>query len=408
MLDALQNIVFYVGAFVLVLSVVVFVHEFGHFQVARWCKVAVDTFSIGFGKPIAAWRDRAGIQWKVGSLPLGGYVKFMDDADAISTGPTEAYDTPEKRAEARAKGYFHAQPVAARAAVVAAGPMANFIFSTLVFAALLLAFGRDATSTADLTPRIDQVVAGSPADRAGIKPGDVVVAIDGQMISAFGEMQARVTTSPGQPLAFTVQRDGSVVDLTVTPEARADIDEGGARITRGMLGVGRTTLPEEREVERFNPATALVAGAEQVWMIISTTVRYIGNIISGRASAEHLAGPLGIMDQSGKVLEGSLSAGGAERGIGERIGGAAIAMLQWAAILSVAVGFVNLLPVPLLDGGHLMFYGVEAARGRPLSARAQEFGFRAGLAVIGSLFLFATWNDLQRLNVLEFLSGILS
>lgn len=406
--EALQNVVLYIGAFVLVLSLVVFVHEFGHFQVARWGRVAIDTFSIGFGRSIASWRDKSGVQWKVGALPLGGYVKFQDDADAMSTGPTEAYDDEAKRAEARAKGYFHAQPVAVRAAVVAAGPAANFIFSTLVFAALFLAFGRDATSTAELTPRIDVVQAGSPAERAGIKPGDVVVAIDGKMIDAFGEMQARVIAAPGQPLAFSVRRGESILQLTVTPDAREGMDEAGARVTRGMLGVGRTTRPEERKVERFNPITAVGAGADQVWKIISTTVAYIGNILSGKASAEHLAGPLGIMDQSGKVLEGSLAAGGGEVSPLQKVGQAAVALLQWAAILSVAVGFVNLLPVPLLDGGHLLFYGVEAARGRPLSSRAQELGFRAGLAFIGSLFLFATWNDLQRLNVLEFLSGILS
>ncbi|MFZ4602734.1 MAG: M50 family metallopeptidase [Caulobacterales bacterium] len=408
MLDALQTAVFYIGAFVLVLSVVVFVHEFGHFQVARWRGVAVDTFSIGFGRPLASWRDKAGINWVIGSLPLGGYVKFADDADPMSTAPSESYDAPAKRAEARAKGFFHAQPVSTRAAVVAAGPAANFIFSTLVFAALLLAFGRDATSTAELSPRIDIVQAGSPAEKAGIKPGDLVTSVNGAVVASFGDMQTFVVSSPGKPLAFQVLRDGAPIALTVTPSAREGIDEGGASVTRGVLGVGRTTRPEERKVERFNPLTALAAGAGQVWTIISSTVSYIGNIVSGRASAEHLAGPLGIMDQSGKVLEGSLAAGGAQTPLIERIGQAGVALLQWAAILSVAVGFVNLLPVPMLDGGHLLFYGVETARGRPLSLKAQEMGFRAGLAFIASLFLFATWNDLQRLNVLEFLSGILS
>lgn len=408
MLDALQSLALTAVAFVFALSIVVFVHEFGHFQVARWFKVAVDTFSIGFGRSLAAWTDKAGIQWKIGALPLGGYVKFADDTDAMSTAPTEQYTDPARRAEARAKGYFHAQPVGVRAAVVAAGPVANFIFSTLVFAALFLAFGRDVTSTAELSPRIDHVQAGSPAEQGGLKPGDVVVSIDGAPISAFGDMQAIVTGAPGRALSFQVNRGGSIVPLTITPKAQEGMDDAGARITRGMLGVGRTTLPTERKVERFNPITAIGAGAEQVWTIISTTVAYIGNIFSGRASAEHLAGPLGIMDQSGKVLEGSLSAGGTQITLGERALSALAALVQWAAILSVAVGFVNLLPVPLLDGGHLAFYSVEAARGRPLSARAQELGFRAGLAVIGSLFLFATWNDLQRLNVLEFLSGILS
>lgn len=408
MLEAVLTGLSYVGAFLVVLTMVTFVHEWGHFAVARACGIKVDTFCFfGLGSPFWWVTDKHGTKWAIAPFPLGAYVKFAGDVDMASWNSGEAQD-PEKQRQLRAAGYFAAQPVAARAATTVAGPVANFIFATLVFAALFLAFGRDATSTAELTPRIDVIQAGSPAERAGLQPGDVVVAIDGQMIDAFGEMQARVVGSPGQPLAFSVRRGESIVQLTVTPDAREGMDEAGARVTRGMLGVARTTRPEERKIEQFNPLTALGAGAEQVWKIISTTIAYIGNILSGKASAEHLAGPLGIMDQSGKVLEGSLQAGGGDVSPLEKAGQAAIALVQWAAILSVAVGFVNLLPVPILDGGNLVFYGVEAVRGRPLSLRAQEFGFRAGLAFVASLFLFATWNDLQRLNVLEFLSGILS
>jgi regulator of sigma E protease len=408
MFEAVQTGISYVGAFLVVLTLVTFVHEWGHFAAARACGIRVDTFCfLGWGKPIWSVMDKQGTRWAIAPIPIGAYVQFAGDANMASMAADETQDAQERRA-LREQGYFYAQPVAARAITVAAGPFANFAFSTLVFAALFLAFGKDITSTAELSARIDSVQAGSPAERAGLKPGDVVAAIDGRPVAAFGDMQSKIVASPGQTLTFTVLREGGKIDLSVTPEAREGVGEGGESITRGAVGVGRTSRPEERKIQQYNPISAIGAGAEQVWKIIATTVAYIGNIITGQASAEHLAGPLGIMDQSGKVLEGSLAAGGAEASLLDRMGQAAIGLLQWAAILSVAVGFVNLLPVPMLDGGHLVFYGAEALRGRPLSARIHEYGLRAGLAFVATLFLFATWNDLQRLNVLEFLSGILS
>ncbi len=404
MIQALQDIAITAGSFLLVLSVVVFVHELGHFRAARSCKVAVDTFAIGFGRTLAAWRDRDGVQWKVGALPLGGYVKFVDDGDVASASPAQALDTAAL-AQARRQGLFHAQPVGVRAFVAAAGPLANFAFAILAFAVLLLAYGKDVTQMDTLVARVDGVAEGSPAAAAGIKPGDVVVAIDDRMIASFGAMQAIVSESAGKPLRVIVERGGARVPVVVTPKAQEFLDEGGAKLTRGVLGIRRDTRPDERTVDRYNPIEALGGGAVQTWRIISSTFAYLGNIFSGKASPEHLAGPLGIMDMSGKVAK---SAGGGAGSTQDQIANAAAALLGWAATLSVAVGIVNLLPVPILDGGHLLFYAVEAARGRPLDPKAQAIGFRAGLALLGSLFLFATWNDLQRLNVLEFLHRILS
>jgi regulator of sigma E protease len=407
MLDALQNVLVYGGAFVLVLSLVVFVHEFGHFQAARWSGVAVDTFSIGFGKTLASWKDKQGVQWKIGALPLGGYVKFADDADASSARPLDAELTEEERAAARAKGFFHVQPLRIKAFVVAAGPLTNFLFSILIFAAVILAIGRDATDLGALPARVDTVVAGQPAAAAGFQPGDVVRSIDGQSITRFGELQEAIAGKPGQAITFSVVRGDSLLTLTATPGSREQLTSTGERVTRGMLGIGITIRPEERRTERLNPIQAVGFGAEQTWKIIADTIGYIGNIFTGKASAEHLAGPLGILDQSGKVAEGSWRAGG-EDGLGGQFAALALSLLQWAAFLSVAVGFANLLPIPVLDGGHLVFYAYEAVRGKPPSARAMEWSFRAGLAVLLSLFVLATWNDLQRLNVLEFLSGMLS
>jgi len=391
--------------FVLVLSLVVFVHEFGHFQVGRWCKIAIDTFSIGFGKTLVQWRDRQGVIWRVGALPLGGYVKFKDDADPMSTGPASRYETPEAHAQARAKGLFHAQPVGARALTTAAGPLTNFVFSMLVFALLALIVGRDVTPVGELSPRIDAVRAEGPAAQAGIQGGDVVRAIDGRPVSSFGAMQETVRSAPGQTLTFDVEREGRRLSIPVVVGERKDIDMTGVETPTGFLSVERRTLPEERQIQRFGPIEAIGVGAAQVWDIIASTGAYIGNIFSGRASAEHIAGPAGIFDTSGKVARNAFVG---EASFGDKVAGLALSLLAFAATLSVAVGIVNLLPVPILDGGHLVFYAIEAVRGRPLSAKAQEIGFQAGFAVIISLFLFATWNDLQRFKLLEFVGRILS
>lgn len=394
MLDFLQNALIYGGSFVLVLSVVVFVHEQGHFQAARFSKVAVEAFSIGFGKALASWTDREGVRWKIGAAPLGGYVKFVGDANEASAAPAPELD-PAERARARSQGLFHAQPVGVRAWVVAAGPLANFVFAILAFALLIFIVGKDVTDTGALSPRVDQVQADSPAARAGLAPGDVVRSIDGRPVETFAQLGAIINANPGRPLAIVVDRSGEIVRLTATPETRTVLLPTGVEESRGALGIGRLTRPEERRIERLNPLEALAAGAERTWSIIALTVSYLGNVLSGKASAEHLSGPLGILDMSGQVAKGALD-GAPEETTLDRIGDLALALLSWAAILSVAVGFVNLLPIPVLDGGHLLFYAVEAARGRPLSARAQDWGFRAGLAALAALFLFATWNDISR------------
>jgi regulator of sigma E protease len=391
--------------FVLVLSLVVFVHEFGHFQVGRWCKIAIDTFSIGFGKTLLSWRDKQGVEWRVGALPLGGYVKFKDDADAMSTGPASRYETPAALAKARAEGLFHAQPVSSRALTTAAGPLTNFVFSTIVFALLALFLGKDVTPVAQLSPRIDAVRADGPAAKAGIQNGDIVRAIDGHAVNSFGAMQDTVRAAPGKTLTFDVERAGQRLTLPVVVGERTDIDRTGVETPTGFLSVERRTLPEERQLEKYGPIEAIGVGAAQVWDIIASTGAYIGNVFSGRASAEHIAGPAGIFDTSGKVARNAFVG---EASFGEKIAGLALSLLAFAATLSVAVGIVNLLPVPILDGGHLLFYAIEAIRGRPLSPKAQEIGFQAGFAMIISLFVFATWNDLQRFKLLEFVGRILS
>jgi regulator of sigma E protease len=391
-LQGIQGILLYAASFVVVLSVVVFVHEFGHFQVARWCKVAIDTFSIGFGKTLLGWRDKQGVEWKVGALPLGGYVKFTDDADAMSTGPREKIEDPAAMAEARRKGLFHAQPLSSRAMVVAAGPITNFIFSILAFAALTLIIGR----TTPVPARLAEIQAEGPAAVGGLQAGDIVRSANGEEIANFMALQSVIGRSANEPLALQVERNGELTPITVTPRPSPG-GEGYPRAGRGMLGVtGPLVLDEERVYQRYGVVDSLVWGAKDTWGIVAQTGAYIGAIFSGRESGDQIAGPLGIINVSGQVAQGAL--GGDEIGWPEKLQRLGLALLNLAAVLSVAVGFVNLLPIPILDGGHLLFYGIEALRGgKPIPAAAQEWAYRAGFAVMASLFLFATWNDITRL-----------
>ncbi len=380
-MPALQSILIYPLAFVIVLSVVVFVHEFGHFRIARWCGVAIDTFSIGFGKTILGWRDHKGVQWKIGALPLGGYVKFADDADAMSTAPREAIEDPAELAAARAKGLFHAQPLWKRAAVVAAGPLTNFVFSIFAFALLVFISGRDVA-------RVDNVRPGTPAALAGLVTGDVITAIDGQRVKDFQDLQRIVSPSLGRTLTFEVTRDGAtrVVHLTPIPNP--------ANPQIAAIGVEHTSSFERRQ--RIGPLDAIADGAEQTWAMVAQTGAYIADVFRGHASANQIAGPAGIFMVSGQVASDALAV--PDVSIWQRLEYLLLSLLNLAAILSVAVGIVNLLPIPILDGGHLLFYGIEGLRGgRPLPPAAQEWAYRAGFAVMASLFLFATWNDISRL-----------
>ncbi|MGE0828864.1 MAG: RIP metalloprotease, partial [Hyphomonadaceae bacterium] len=280
--------------------------------------------------------------------------------------------------------------------VVAAGPTMNFIFAILAFALVLLLVGRDMTDRASLSPRIDGVLEGSAAEQAGLRAGDLITGIEGQAIRNFGEMQAVVSVNAGNPLDITILRNDQQLDLVVTPQGADVPDATGVSTRRGFLGIERQTLPSERVTQRFGPGEAIVEGAKQTWSIVEMTGAYVGNIFMGKASAEHIAGPAGIFNESGRIAQNAVAQEGV--GIGERMSDLLLSLLQWAAILSVAVGIVNLLPIPVLDGGHLLFYAIEAVRGgKPLPPNAQEWALRAGLAMLGGLFLFATWNDIQRI-----------
>ncbi len=364
----------YLLPFLFVLTVVVFVHELGHFLVARWCGVAVKTFSIGFGPEIAGFNDRHGTRWRLSWIPLGGYVKFIDDDNAASAGQKSLDElSPEERARS-----FQSKPLAARAAVVAAGPIANFILAIVIFTAIFSLFGERITAA-----KVDIVNPGSAAERAGFLPGDRVVSIDGKTIESFGEMQRIVGTSPDQPLHFVVDRNGQTVELTATPERKEITDHFGNVIRLGLLGIQRSASPEDWTLKRHDPLTAFGMALKESYFVISRSLGYLYDVVTGREAADQLGGPIRIAQVSGQVASAGF-----------------VALLNLAAIISVSIGLLNLFPIPMLDGGHLLFYGIEAIRGRPLSESTQEIGFRIGLAFVLMLMIFATWNDLIHLKFL--------
>ncbi|MEA3025588.1 MAG: regulator of sigma protease [Alphaproteobacteria bacterium] len=350
------------------LSVVVFFHELGHFLVARWCGVRVLTFSVGFGPEIVGFNDRYGTRWKLSAIPLGGYVKFFGDDNAASV-PDEAAVANMTEAEKR-QSFFH-QPVGRRAAVVAAGPFANFILAIVIFATIFALYGRQTT-----TARVDAVQPDSAAAAAGLKPGDVVLAIDGRPIESFSDMQRVVSANAGRTLTFQIDRGGTPITLTATPALKQGKDGFGNSTCQAVLGVSRSMSPGDVKTEHVSPIAAVWLGAKETWFIIDRTFSYIGGLFAGRECADQLGGPIRIAQISGQV---------ATLGF--------MPVLHLAAMLSVSIGLLNLFPVPLLDGGHLLFYGIEALRGRPLSARSQEIGFRIGFAIVVMLMIFTVFND---------------
>ena len=366
------NLAGYLVPFLFVLTIVVFFHELGHFLVARLCGIKVLTFSIGFGPEIVGFYDRYGTRWKLSAVPLGGYVKFLGDENAASKPDHEA---AANMTEAEKAVSFIHKPVGPRAAVVAAGPIANFILAIVIFAAVFMIFGRQITSA-----RVDTVQPNSAAQAAGFQPGDLVVAINGENIDSFAEMQRIVSINAGDPLTIEVERGGVHVTLKATPELKELKDNFGNVHRLGVLGISRSMAPGDIKTQKVNPLQAVVMGVQETWFVVDRTISYIGGIFAGRESADQLGGPIRIAQISGQVASAGF-----------------VALIHLTAVLSVSIGLLNLFPIPLLDGGHLLFYGIEAARGRPLSERSQEVGFRIGLAIVVMLMIFATFNDILHL-----------
>ena len=354
----------------IVLTAVVFVHEMGHFLVARCCGIRVAAFSIGFGPEIAGFNDRRGTRWKLSAIPLGGYVRFEGDENAASIPDPDvlARTPPAQRA-----GLFHFAPLWKRAAVVTAGPIANFLLAILVFAAVFVSFGRP-----HIQPVAAAITPGSAAERAGLRPGDRIVSVDGSHISSFSELQSIVMLSADEPLALEVARGDQRLTLTAVPERQEQPDRLGGTHRIGVLGV----KGGEVDFRRDDVATALRESVSQTVMIVDQTLTYIGRLVRGREGPEQLSGIIRVTQVSGVVAET----------------GGVPGLIFLTAMLSVSIGLFNLFPIPMLDGGHLVFYAIEALRGRPLSPRLQDLGFRIGFALVIVLFIFVTFNDIVNLS----------
>ena len=357
-----------IPAFLFVITVVVFFHELGHFVAARRCGVKVDVFSIGFGREIVGFYDRKGTRWKISWLPLGGYVKFAGDADPSSRSDAE---TLRNMDAAERAGSLHFKPVHQRAIVAAAGPLANFILAIAIFTVAFMI----SPSQPIEPPVIGEITSGSAADTAGFQVGDVIQSIDGVAVARFPDLQRIVSDSEGRQLRLGLLRNGEPIEILAAPRATDFADATGKSTTAFRLGI----VPR---YEALAFPQAFVRAVVQTWSIITRTVGYLGDIFVGRASTNELSGPLGIAKAAGDwAAEGF------------------IALLNLTAFISVAIGFANLLPIPVLDGGHLLYYAFEAVLGRPLGERAQEVGFRLGLALVLCLMLLATFNDLVRFNL---------
>ena len=370
--DVIGTIVHYIVPFLLMITPIVFFHELGHFLAARACGVRIETFSIGFGPPIVSWRDRLGTRWKIAWIPLGGYVKFFGDDNAASFPARERLDALSAGDRQVA---FPFKPLYQRALVVAAGPAANFILAIAILTLLLVALG---TSVAP--PIVSKVVPGSAAAEAGLRAGDTILSVSGTPIDSFDEIRGLVWEQAGENLPVRIERAGKTLLLHVTPKPTVLNMAGGPQKV-GLLGIDSLPVGEWKHV-RYGLFGAVAEASRQSWSIVEETFEQLGRMFSGVAKTSQLSGVIGIAKLSGDVAAVSW-----------------LDLFRVAALISISIGLVNIFPIPILDGGHLLYYAFEAVLGRPLGAKAQDVGFRLGLAVMVAVMLLAAWNDLVRLNL---------
>ncbi len=355
--------------FLIVLVVIVFVHEMGHYLVARWNDVAIESFSIGFGPELVGWNDKHGTRWKISAVPLGGYVKFVGDMNAASAPDSESLEhiPPEERSR-----LFYYKNVWQRIAIVAAGPAANILFTFVILYGMLLGLGRYT-----IEARIDGISPDTPAAQSELMVDDVILAVDGYQVRSFADAQKIISTSPNRELPFLVERNGRQVEVPVTTGSRMQEDRLGNMAEIGFLGISRDATRQDVRFVRPGPIEAIGITFEEIVFIIDRSFRFLGDLLVGRGDVEQLGGPVKIAKISGEA---------ATLGI--------FSLISLTALLSLNIGIFNLFPIPLLDGGHLVYYAIEAVRGRPLSREIQEIGFRIGLFVVMSLMVFTLVNDI--------------
>ena len=377
-MDLLINFTDKLLPFLGVLTALVFVHEMGHYLVARWNGVRVEVFSIGFGPELFGWNDRSGTRWKFSAIPLGGYVKMFGDADASSsTGAGLEVMSDDERAVS-----FHHKRLGQRSAVVAAGPLANFIFAIVLLAGIFTLVGQR-----HAPPTVSKVTANSAAEAAGLLANDRIVQIGETEISEFDQLRRIVLQSPDTPLEFVIERDSRLITLVIKPDPVEAKNVFGKMETYGRLGV--VGIPGE--MIKHDPLTATWMATVETWTMIRETMVGVGQMFTGSRGTDELGGPLLIAQISGTVADAGW-----------------VSLIRFTAFLSINLGLINLFPIPVLDGGHLVFYLAEAILRRPLGERIQEFAFKVGFALVIGLMLFVTWNDIVRLEVLEYFGSLFS
>ena len=349
-------------AFIAVLSIIVFVHEFGHFQIGRWCGVKIETFSVGFGKELFGFTDRHGTRWKICPWPIGGYVKFEGDANVASMADPNAVKSPTS---------LHSKPIWQRTAIVAAGPIANFLLAIAIFSLAFMFMGKGY-----IEPIVGEVKQGSAAEKAGILQGDYIRSIDGTTANSFSDLQRLVWFKAGLELNVVIDRKGEQLNLKLVPTLYEEADNFGGKISRGVLGISSKSGKDAVKYQTFTPGQAIIQGTKETWGILTSTMEFIGNMVVGRQSVKQIGGAASIA-----------------KGAGDAVSNGAMNFVIYIAFLSVSIGLVNLFPIPMLDGGHLVFYAIEALRGKPLGPNAQEWGFRIGLSFVVMLMLVGVVND---------------
>ena len=366
--------------FLVALTILVFFHELGHFWVARLAKVRVEVFSVGFGAELFGWNDKAGTRWKIGVIPLGGYVKMFGQSDLPGD---EDEDQPPLTDKEKAVSFQH-KTLAQRTAIVAAGPIANFLLSVVLIAGLMATFG-----AARPYAGVGEIMPGSAAAEAGFEAGDRIVSIDGEAVEWFSDLVRIVSVQPEILLKIKVRRGDDEFVLTATPKRHQQLGAEGKTVEIGLLGVRYD--PQQMHYERQNPLMAVWLGIQQTASLTEKTLSFLGQVISGRQGTEGIGGPLRIVQYAGITFQSGIEN-----------------FILFLAVLSINLGLINLFPIPILDGGHLLFFAVEAIRGRPLGPQAQEYGFRFGLILVLILMVFVTWNDLVQLRVFEFIKELVT
>ena len=365
----------YIVPFIVLILVVVFIHEYGHYYYAKKYGVGITDFSIGFGKEIFGWNDKSGTRWKICWIPLGGYVKFFGDRNVFSQADHEAI--LKKYNEEERKKLFTLKPLYQRAIIVAAGPIANFILAAFIFLFIYMFVGKDFTPAV-----INEVQVESPAEKAGLKKNDVILEIDGTEVNSILDVSKLITMSTSELIDFKVSRYDQDLLLKIKPNIILTEDNLGNKINKRVVGITLGAQNNQVNHVKLGPVKALYYSAYEVYFVTSSTLKYLGSMIFGNADTSQLGGPIRIAKISGQV---------AQFGI--------IPFLSMMAYISISLGLINLFPIPLLDGGHLMFYGFEKVLGKPLSQKTQEGFFRIGMFLLLSLMFFATFNDLKDLGL---------